>query len=129
MSTIRNQVQIIGFVGQDPVIKSASNNTKYTKLSIATSERYKNKEGEWTTSTTWHNVTLFGQLAEIAEKYVTKGKEVGIIGKLANNAYTDKEGVRKTSIEIIANEMTLLGTASGKSEKVVAEVVSEDLPF
>ncbi|MCH5686754.1 single-stranded DNA-binding protein [Niabella sp. W65] len=80
------------------------------RFSIATSETYKNNKGERIKETQWHNVVAWGQVAEIANKYLTKGKEVAIEGKLISRNYTDKTGIRKYITEVHANELLLLGS-------------------
>lgn len=109
MSTLRNQVQLIGHVGQDPEIKSFEGNRKLANLTIATNENYKNDKGEKVEETQWHRVTAWGKTAEIVEKYVTKGKEVAIEGKLIHRSYEDKNGDKKYVTEIVLSELMLLG--------------------
>jgi single-strand DNA-binding protein len=149
MSSLRNQIQLIGFLGNDPEVVVSPKGVKYAKFNLATSERYKNKEGENVTETTWHRVTVFGTQADIAEKYLTKGKEVCISGKLGNNEYIDKEGQKRTTIEIRVLDILLLGgnssaaktdyanatsgnaskeNASSKSKNAAIDM-DEDLPF
>lgn len=109
MSTLRNQVQLIGHVGQDPEIKSFEGNKKLANLTIATNETYKNEKGEKVEETQWHRVSAWGRTAEIIEKYVTKGKEIAIDGKLTHRSYDDKNGDKKYITEIVASEVLLLG--------------------
>jgi single-strand DNA-binding protein len=109
MSTLRNQVQLIGHVGQDPEIKSFEGNKKLANLTIATNETYKNEKGEKVEETQWHRVSAWGKTAEIIEKYVTKGKEIAIDGKLTHRSYDDKNGDKKYITEIVASEVLLLG--------------------
>jgi single-strand DNA-binding protein len=80
-------------------------------VSIATNEVYKNQKGERVTDTTWHNVIMWGQLADIAEKILKKGSEVAIEGKLINRSYTDKDGIKRYITEIQASELVVLGKA------------------
>ncbi|MDY3547121.1 single-stranded DNA-binding protein [Riemerella anatipestifer] len=107
---MKNKVQLIGNVGNTPEIKEV-NNTKVAHLSIATNEIYKNAQGERVEQTEWHKVVAWGRLAEIIEKYVTKGKEVAIEGKLTYRSYDDKEGNKRYVTEIVANDILLLGRA------------------
>lgn len=109
MSTIRNQVQLIGNVGQEPTITNLDNGRKVARLSLATNEHYKNANGEKQTDTQWHTVVAWGKSAEIIEKYVSKGKEIAIEGKLSSRSYEDKEGVKRYVTEVVANEILLLG--------------------
>ena len=79
------------------------------RFSMATSEAYRNAKGEKVTDTQWHNVVAWGKVAEIAEKYLTKGKEVAVEGKLVNRSYNDKEGNKKYITEVVVNELLLIG--------------------
>ncbi|MBL0053243.1 MAG: single-stranded DNA-binding protein [Bacteroidetes bacterium] len=112
MSSIRNSVRLIGNLGQDPEIKNLEGDKKLAKFSIATKEIYKNDAGEKVTETQWHNLSAWGNTATIAEKYLKKGKEVAIEGKLVTRSYTDKEGIKKYATEILVNEIALLGSAN-----------------
>ena len=85
MNTLRNKVQLIGNLGNDPEIVNLESGKLLAKFSIATNESYKNAEGEKVTDTQWHNVVAWGKTAEIVEKYVTKGKEIAIEGKLTSH--------------------------------------------
>ena len=109
MSKLRNKVQLIGNTGNDPEIVNLDNGVKVAKLSIATSETYKNDKGEKVTDTQWHNVVAWGKTAELIEKYVTKGKEIAIEGKLSHRSYEDKNGDKRYITEVVANEVLLLG--------------------
>ena len=109
MSTLRNKVQLIGNVGNDPEIKSFDGGKKLAKLTIATNESYKNEKGEKVEDTQWHNVIAWGKTADIIEKYVTKGKEIAIEGKLTHRSYEDKNGEKRYVTEIIVHELLLLG--------------------
>ena len=109
MSTLRNHVQLIGHVGQDPEIKSFEGNKKFANLSIATKENYKNEKGEKVEETQWHRITAWGKTAEIIEKYVVKGKEIAVEGKLRHRSYDDKNGDKKYVTEIVISELVLLG--------------------
>ena len=109
MTTIRNKVQLIGNLGNNPEIIAFEGDRKLAKMSIATNESYKNKAGERITNTQWHNVVAFGPVAEIIEKYIKKGQEVAIEGKLNNKTYEDKEGKTRYVTEIIADQIQMLG--------------------
>lgn len=93
MSTLRNTVQLIGHVGNDPEIVNLESGKKLAKFSIATNESYKNAKGEKVTDTQWHNIVAWGKTADLVENYVPKGKEVGIEGKLTSRSYEDKDGI------------------------------------
>ena len=109
MSTLRNKVQLIGNLGNKPEIITLDSGKKLAKLSIATNETYKNAQGEKVTDTQWHNVVAWNKTAEIIEKYLEKGSEVAIEGKLTNRSYEDKDGTKKHITEIVCNELLMLG--------------------
>jgi len=109
MNTLRNSVRLVGNLGMDPEVKSFDNNKKLVKLSLATNESYKNDKGEKITETQWHNLIAWGKVAEIVEKYLSKGSEVAVEGKLMNRNYVDKEGVKRYITEVHVNEMLMLG--------------------
>ena len=92
MNTLRNKVQLIGNLGNDPEIITLESGKKLAKFSIATNESYKNAMGEKVTDTQWHNIIAWNKTAEIIEKYVTKGNEIAIEGKLTSRSYESKEG-------------------------------------
>ena len=108
MSTLRNKVQLSGHVGQEPTITNLDNGKKVVRLSIATNEHYKDGKGEKQTNTNWHSLVVWGKTADIIEKYVTKGKEIAIEGKLSTRSYEDKEGQKRYTTEVIVNELLLL---------------------
>jgi len=110
MNTLRNQVQLIGNLGNDPEIFQFENGNKKASLSLATNETYINSEKEKITNTQWHNVVFYGKSVEIVEKYLKKGKEVAISGKLTYRDYTDKDGNKRYLTEVIGSEIVLLGT-------------------
>jgi len=105
---MKNRVQLIGHVGQEPEVKTV-NNKKVANITIATNDYYYNEKGDKVEQTEWHRVTAWGKTAEIIEKFVAKGKEIGIEGKLTHRSYDDKEGNKKYITEILANEVLLLG--------------------
>ena len=109
MSTLRNRVQLIGRVGNDPEVKSFDGGKKLATVSIATSDSYKNEKGERVEQTEWHRVVAWGKTAEIIEQFVTKGREIAVDGKLTHRSYDDKDGVKRFMTEIIVNELQLLG--------------------
>ncbi len=109
MSSLRNKVQLIGNLGNDPEIVNLDSGKKLAKFSIATNETYKNNKGERVTDTQWHNVVAWGKTAEVIENYVTKGKEVAIEGKLTSRSYETKQGEKRYLTEIVCNELLLLG--------------------
>lgn len=109
MNSLRNKVQLIGNLGNNPEIINLDSGKKLAKFSIATNETYKNAQGEKVTDTQWHNLVAWNKTAEIIEQYVTKGKEVAIDGKLTSRSYEDKQGVKKYITEIVVNELLMLG--------------------
>ncbi|WP_117884177.1 single-stranded DNA-binding protein [Aureibaculum luteum] len=108
MSTIKNHVQLIGNVGQEPTITNLESGKKVARLSLATNENYKNSKGERQTNTNWHTVIAWGKTADIIERYVIQGKEIGIVGQLKTRSYETKEGDKRYLTEVIANEILLL---------------------
>ena len=115
MSTLRNKVQLIGNVGNEPEITNLESGKKVAKFSIATNESYKDSKGEKQQDTQWHNIVVWGKTAEIVEKYVGKGKEIALEGKLTSRTYETKEGVTKYVTEVVASEILLLGTKNGNT--------------
>ena len=110
MYALRNKVQLIGHLGAAPEIKNTEAGKKYARFSVATNETYRNTKGEKVTETTWHNLIAWGKVAEIAGKYLNKGTEVAIEGKLISRSYTDKSGNKKYITEVQVNELLLLGS-------------------
>ncbi len=109
MNALRNRVQLIGRLGQDPEIVNLDGGKKLAKFSMATNDSYKNAEGERVENTLWHNVVAWGKTAEIIENYVVKGKEIAIEGKLVTRSWDDKEGNKRYTTEVVCNELLLLG--------------------
>jgi len=108
MNNLRNKVQLIGNAGMEPEIKDV-NGSKLAKLSIATNETYTNKSGERVTDTQWHNIVAWGKTAELIERFVTKGKEMAVEGKLNTRSYEDQDGNKRYVTEIIMSDFLLLG--------------------
>jgi single-strand DNA-binding protein len=109
MYALKNKVQLIGNVGNTVEIKQTESGKKLARFSIATDESYRNAKGEKVNETTWHNVVAWGKVAEIAEKFLKKGTEIALEGKLTNRSYTDKEGNKKYMYEVQVNELLLIG--------------------
>ena len=109
MNTLKNKVQLIGHLGKNPEVITLDSGKKLAKFTIATNDSYKNAKGEKVEDTQWHNVVAWNKTAEIVEKYLIKGKEVAIEGKLSTRSYEDKEGIKKYITEIIVNEVLMLG--------------------
>jgi single-strand DNA-binding protein len=106
-----NKVILVGNLGNDPEVRYSQSGSTITSISLATSESWKDKNGEMQERTEWHRVKFFGRLAEIAGEYLKKGRQVYIEGSLRTEKYIDKNGVEKYSTDIIANEMQMLGGA------------------
>ena len=109
MNTLRNKVQLIGNLGNNPEVITLESGKKLAKFSIATNDNYRNASGEKITDTQWHNVIAWNKTAEIVEKYLTKGNEIAVEGKLTSRSYENKEGVKKYITEIVVNELLMLG--------------------
>ena len=109
MNAIKNKVQLIGHVGQEPEIKTFDGGKKVANITIATNESYTNSKGEKVENTEWHRITAWGKVADIIDKYVIKGKEIAIEGKLTHRSYDDKDGNKRYITEIVASELLLLG--------------------
>jgi len=110
MNTLKNSVRLVGNLGMDPELKSFDNNKQLARVSMATNESYKNDKGEKVTETQWHNLVLWGVQAKLAGDFLKKGDEVAIEGKLANRNYTDKDGIKRYSCEIVVNEFLKLSS-------------------
>jgi single-strand DNA-binding protein len=108
-----NKVILLGRLGADPEVKTLESGTKVATIRLATTERYKDKEGNQKEMTEWHNVVLWRGLADITDKYLKKGGQVYIEGRIKTRKWTDQSGADRYSTDIVASEMTLLGGAPG----------------
>lgn len=108
-----NKVILVGRLGADPEVRTLESGTKVSSIRLATSERYKDRNGNQQEATEWHNVVLWRGLADITEKYLKKGDQVYVEGRIKTRKWTDKDGNDRYSTDIVANEMTMLGGASG----------------
>ena len=136
-----NKVILVGNLGADPEVKYLSNGTTVANFRIATSENRVNRaSGEKTTTTEWHRIVAFGRLAEICGEYLSKGRQVYIEGRLRTRAWEDKDGNKRSTTEIVANQMQMLGAAGGapaaapeaEKESFDQEIASgpdDDVPF
>lgn len=133
-----NKVILIGRLGRDPEVRYMPNGDAVCNFSVATSEKYTDKNGQRQEATEWHNVTMYRKLAEIAGKYLTKGSQVYLEGKIQSRKYQGKDGIERTAYEIIANELKMLGgnsqaaqeqpkQAQGNAKPV--EDIDDDVPF
>ncbi len=109
MYALKNKVQLIGNLGNNPEIRTTEGGKKLARFSIATNETYRSTKGEKVTETQWHNLIAWGKVAEIAEQFLSKGSEVAIEGKLINRNYTDKDGNKRYITEVQVNEVLMLG--------------------
>ena len=110
MYALKNKVQLIGNLGNAPEVKTTESGKKLARFSVATNEVYRNAKGDKITETQWHNLVAWGKVADIAEKFLNKGSEVAIEGKLINRSYTDKDGNKKYITEVQVNEVLMLGS-------------------
>lgn len=145
-----NKAILIGRLGNDPELRRTANGTPVASFSIATTEKWKNKNGETQDRTEWHNIVTWGKLADLANQYLKKGRSVYIEGKITTRSWDDNEGRKRYKTEIVANQMQFLGGSSEVSEDVQpqlysversntstsvtestsnAEIVEDDLPF
>ena len=131
-----NKVILIGNLGKDPDVRYLDNGVAVANFSLATTENYKNKEGERVSQTEWHNIVLWRGLAEVAEKYLKKGASIYIEGKIKTRKWEDKEGNTRYNTEILVDSMNMLGNKKSQedpqslsSESVTNDDKSDDLPF
>ena len=136
---------LIGNLGKDPEVRHLENGTSVANFSLATTETYKDKSGQRQSQTEWHNIVLWRGLAEIAEKYLKKGNPVYIEGKIRSRSWNDKDGITRYTTEIVADNMTMLGSKRDNEEREsnyqsqdfsgnedrgsVSEEPKDDLPF
>lgn len=138
-----NKVILIGNLGKDPEVRTFEDGTKVANFSLATTETYKNKDGNKIDQTEWHRIVLRRGLADVAEKYLRKGKSIYVEGKITTRKYTDKEGVERSITEIVGDNFVMLGSRqeggensppvedsqkSGPPEPAISEP-ADDLPF
>ena len=128
-----NKVILVGNLGKDPEVRHLDNGVAVANFSLATTENYKNKEGEKVSQTEWHNIVLWRGLAEVAEKYLKKGANIYIEGKIRTRKWEDKDGITRYSTEILGDNMTMLGGKSSSENKTEqtseSEESQDDLPF
>lgn len=111
MTTLRNRVQLIGNLGQDPEIKTLESGKKVANFTIATKDDFKGSDGQKVSETTWHNIVAWNGLADIAGNYLKKGGQVAVEGRIVYRNYEDKKGVTKYRTEIVLNELMMLRPA------------------
>lgn len=109
MKSLRNSVQLIGRLGKDPEVRALDNGNKVANFSLATTDKYKNKKGEKVEDTQWHNIVVWGKLAGVVEKYVKKGQEIALEGKLVHRVYENSDGEKRYVTEVVVNDLVMLG--------------------
>jgi single-strand DNA-binding protein len=142
-----NKVILVGHVGRDPEIRHLDNNLTVARFSLATSETYKNKNGEKITNTDWHNIVVWRGLADVAERFVKKGSLICVEGKIRNRSWDDKDGNKRYTTEIDCDNFQLLGrrsdeggtgeggftreqnTSNGAMDSMTEMSPTDDLPF
>jgi single-strand DNA-binding protein len=119
MNSLSNRVTLIGNLGQDPETRTIETGKKVVHFTLATKEGYKNSDGQKVSETTWHNIVAWNGLADVAGKYLKKGKEVAVEGRIVYRTYEDKKGGTKNITEIVLSDLMLLrnGKAQGKEEE------------
>jgi single-strand DNA-binding protein len=116
MNTLRNKVQLIGNLGANPEIRSFDNGKTVARFSLATTDSYLDAEGKRISQTQWHNLVAWDGLAKVIEKYLTKGSEVAVEGKLTHRSYEDKDGNKKYYTEIVLHDMVMLHLRNTREE-------------
>lgn len=112
-----NKVILVGNLGKDPQTRSTPNGQEVATLTVATSEKFKDKSGELQERTEWHTVVVWGRQAESCGKYLTKGRQVYVEGRLATRKWTDKEGAERYSTEVVAETVKFLGGGGGEKKQ------------
>jgi single-strand DNA-binding protein len=123
MSSLANRVTLIGNLGQDPEIKTIESGKKVSHFTLATDESFKNADGQKVKETTWHNIVAWNGLADISGRFLKKGFEVAVEGRIVYRNYEDKKGVTKYITEIVVSDLVLLrnGNPKGKGNGKVEE--------
>jgi single-strand DNA-binding protein len=116
MNSLKNRVTLIGNLGMDPEVKTTETGKKVTHFTLATSDGYKNADGQKVSETTWHNIVAWNGLADIAGKFLKKGKEVAVEGRIVYRTYEDKKGATKNITEIVLNDLLLLRNGEKQSK-------------
>jgi len=117
MNSLKNRVTLIGNLGQDPETKTTETGKKVTHFTLATDDGYKNSDGQKVNETTWHNIVAWNGLAEIAGKYLKKGRQVAVEGRIVYRTYEDKKGATKNITEIVLNDLILLRSGKGQGKE------------
>ena len=119
MKAIKNKVQLIGHLGADPEIKNLKEDNKLANMRLAVNDRYKNAKGEWVEETQWFNLVAWSKLATYAEKYLLKGIEVAVEGRLLTKSYTDKNAVKRVATDIVVSEILILTNKTALAKELV----------
>lgn len=125
MNALRNKVQLIGRLGQDPEIRTLESGKKVAHFNVATNESYRNAEGTKIDETTWHSIVAWNGLAELSSKFLGKGREVCIEGRISYRSYTDKNGVQRNVTEIVATDLVMLSQGNRSREMIEDEPEAE----
>lgn len=126
MNALRNRVQLIGRLGQDPEIRTLESGKKVAHFNLATNESYRNGEGTRIEETTWHSIVAWNGLADLSSKFLSKGKEVCIEGRISYRTYTDKSGNQRNVTEIVASDLVMLGSGS-RTREMIGDEAGEEL--
>jgi single-strand DNA-binding protein len=121
-----NKVILVGNLGGDPEIRYTPNGTAVANFRIATTERFTNKNGEKESRTEWHRIVAWGRLAEICNEYLKKGKQVYVEGRIQTRQWEDKDGNKRSSTEIVANNMVMLGRAGDAGDVAAQEFQADE---
>lgn len=119
MTNLKNSVRLIGHVGQKPEVRTTSNGKKVASFSLATNDTYKDASGQKVSETMWHSLVVWGKQVEFIEKYLDKGDEIAIEGKLTNRNYVDKSGVKKYVTEIVVTDFLMMQTKEKSKETAI----------
>ena len=119
MKAIKNKVQLVGRLGADPEMKMYGDAKKLANIRLAVNDRYKNGKGEWMDETQWFNLVAWSKLAQYAEKYLVKGTEIAVEGRLLTKSYTDKNAVKRISTDIIVSEILILSKKNSATKESV----------
>ncbi len=125
MNALRNKVQLIGRLGQDPEIKTLESGKKVAHFNLATNESYKNADGAKIDETTWHSIVAWNGLAELTSKFLAKGREVCIEGRINYRSYTDKNGNQKNVTEIVATDLVMLSSGNRSRDMIADDFEAE----
>lgn len=124
-----NKVVLFGRLGRDPEIRVTADNAKVCHLNLATTERFKGKDGEWQEGTEWHRVVAFGRTAENCEHYLAKGREILVEGRLRTREWEDQSGAKRWTTEVVASNVTFAGRNGDGARQAKGQELEEEIPF